>query len=90
MGRGCAGFPTKSSWLSAEEQQQERAEASASTCSVLQEGTTGVGTKSLQSVILNKNMHCNEISQTSLIGGIQNKKHENNDGKGNRVGIQES
>lgn len=50
VGRGCAEFPTKSSWLCAEEQQQERAEAPASRCSVVQEGTTGVGTKSLQSL----------------------------------------
>lgn len=50
-------------------------------------GTTGVGTKALQSVLLNMNMHCKEIFQTPLIGGTQNKNPENNDGKGNEWGF---
>lgn len=89
VGRGCAEFPTRSSWLCAEEQHQERAEASASRCSELQGGTTGVGTNSLQSVILNMDMHRKEILQTPLMGGTQSKKPKSNDGKGNWVGIQE-
>lgn len=83
-GCSCAEFPTKSTWLSAEKQQQQRVKASASRCSVLQEGTTEVWTKTLWSVIL-----CKETLKNPLIGGVQNEKPENNDGHGNCMGIQE-
>lgn len=82
-GCSCAEFPTKSTWLSAEKQQQQRVKASASRCSVLQEGTTEVWTKALWLVIL-----CKETFKNPLIGGIQNEKPENNDGQGNCTGIQ--